>query len=61
MQKYMKDNNLSFTERFSFDEIYSQFLSIKDCLNFTDKIEKINILINCFKCWVQHHYHREGT
>ena len=60
IQKYMKDNNLSFTDRFDFNEICRQFESIKGCLNFTDKIDKINALINSFKCWIQHYYRIEG-
>ncbi len=61
MQKYMKENKLSFTERYDFNEIFTQFVSIKDHLSYTDKIEQINSLINNLKCWIQHYYKKEGN
>ena len=54
MLKYMKENNLSFQERIDLDEIYNSFNFLKTGMNFTDSIDKINYLINSFKCCIQH-------
>ncbi len=50
----MKENNLFFQERINLDELYLSFMELKNQLNFTDSIDKINYLINSFKCCIQH-------
>ena len=52
MIKYMEQNNLSFTKRYEIDDIEREFISLKDCFDFTDKEDKIISLINTFKAWV---------
>jgi Ca2+-binding EF-hand superfamily protein len=56
MQKFMKENNLSLNERYDIDEITSEFKEFKEMVNFTKSVDKINKLINSFKCWIQHFY-----
>lgn len=58
MQKFMKENNLSLNERYDIEEITCEFKEYMEMVNFTKSEEKINKLINSFKCWIQHFYHQ---
>ncbi len=52
MIKYMKQNNLSFSNRFEINDIEKEFNSLKNCLDFNGKEDKIIYLIDNFKSWV---------
>jgi hypothetical protein len=54
MLKFMKENNLTFQERINLEELFLSFMELKNQMSFTDSIDKINYLINSFKCCIQH-------
>jgi len=56
MQKYMRENNLDFQDRIDFEELYLSFINLRNIISFSDHIEKINFLLNSFKCYIQHFY-----